>query len=385
MLPAILANQMGMIASGYAAFELSGSATVLGLVSSAMSLPMLLLALMGGVVADRNPRRAIILASQSAMCVTAAIVAAFALTGALNIWHLVLFGLVQGAGFSFNMPARQAYLADLVGAPLLRSAISLQNAGMNFNRIAGPSLAGVLLAFPLLGVGGTFLVMTVLYVLAISTIIRLPDSRPPVTALGEDRPTGWAHLIEGLRYISSSQQIMLILGIGALVLLFSMPYQMLLPLFAEGVFGMGPTGLGLLSAAAGVGALLGSLAVAASSRMSAGKLQLATGFGLGLSLIGYGLAPSFAVAVGLVALVGLMSACFMALSNTLIMTTIDSGFYGRVMSVWLLTFGFMPLATLPAGWLADQIGGPITIAATGLLATTVVAIATLYPPYRRLR
>lgn len=382
----MLANQMGMIASGYAAYALTGSATALGLVSSSMSLPMLLLALVGGVVADRSSRRTVILASQSTMCLSSALLAALAFAGALDVWHLVVFGFMQGAGFSFNMPARQAYVADLVGVQLLRSAISLQNAGMNFNRIAGPALAGVLLAFPVFGIGGTFLVITLMYVLAITTILRLPGGRPSLADPGLGRSTGWAHLLEGLRYVRSSERIVLILAVGSLALLFSMPYQSLLPLFAEGVFGMGAKGLGLLSAAAGVGALLGSLAVAASSRIGAlGRLQLAAGVGLGLSLVGYGLAPSFTVAVGFVAGVGFTSAGFMALSNTLVMANTEPGFYGRVMSVYLLTFALMPITMIPAGWLADQIGGPITVAATGVIVVGVLAAASLHPPYRQLR
>jgi MFS family permease len=384
MLPAIMANQMGMIATGYAAFTLTGSATVLGFVSSAMSLPMLMFSLVGGVVADRAARRRVILASQSAMCISAILVAALSFSGRLEVWHLVAFGLVQGAGFSFNMPARQAYVADLVGPSLLRSAISLQNAGMNFNRIAGPSLAGMLLAFPLLGVGGTFTVMTVLYCLAISTVMGLPLGRPKLAPDPTRSTNPLGQLLEGLQYLKSSPPILLVLLVGFFPMVISMPYQTLLPLFAERVHGMGAQGLGILSAGAGVGALTGSLGIAASTRYRApARLQMLAGAGLGLSLIGYGLAPIFWLAVLMVAVVGFMSASFMALNNTLIMTNTDPRLYGRVMSVYLLTFGFAPLATIPAGWLADQIGGPITVAGSGAIVTVVILLATIFPPYRR--
>lgn len=393
MQPAIMANQMGMIATGYAAFTLTGSATVLGLVSSAMSLPMLLLALVGGVVADRVARRRVILASQGAMCVSAVGVAASAFAGMLDVWQLVAFGLVQGAGFSFNMPARQAYVADLVGPDLLRSAISLQNAGMNFNRIAGPSLAGMLLAFPLLGVGGTFAVMVILYCLAIATVVQLPPGHPaPISDAahagerpGRGEPTsGIAQLVEGLRYLASSPRLLLILVVGFFPMVIGMPYQTLLPLFAERVHNVGATGLGVLSAAAGVGALGGSLVIAAGSRQPApARLQMLMGAGLGLGLIGYGLAPGFVVAVLLVAVVGATSAAFMALNNTLLMVNTEPRLYGRVMSVYLLTFGFAPAATIPAGWLADQIGGPATVAGSGAIVLAVILAACALPAYRR--
>lgn len=384
MLPAIMANQMGMIATGYAAYALTGSGTVLGFVSSAMSLPMLMFALVGGVVADRAARRRVILASQSAMCAAAVLVSILAFVGQLEVWHLVAFGLAQGAGFSFNMPARQAYIADLVGPSLLRSAISLQNAGMNFNRIAGPSLAGMLLAFPLLGVGGTFAVMTVLYCVAISTMVRLPLGRPVVDPRTNQSRNGLGQALEGLRYLKASPPILLVLLIGFFPMVISMPYQTLLPLFAETVHGTGAQGLGVLSAGAGVGALVGSLAIAVSTRYpSPARLQMLMGAGLGLSLVGYGLAPNFWLAVILVAAVGFTSASFMALNNTLIMTNTEPRLYGRVMSVYLLTFGFAPAATIPAGWLADQIGGPATVAGSGVLVVLVIGLATIFPPYRR--
>ncbi len=383
MLPAVMASQMGMIATGYAAFTLTNSATVLGIVGSAMSLPMLMFALIGGVVADRAPRRSVILASQSAMCASAVILALLSFSGRLDVWHLAAFGLVQGASFSFNMPARQAYVANLVGPALLRSAISLQNAGMHFSRIAGPSLAGILLAFPLLGVGGAFTVMSLLYVVAISTVVRLPLGRP-VLDPNQPEHTRLGHLLEGLAYIKSSPPILLTLLVGFVPMVVGMPYQTLLPLFSERVYGMGATGLGILSAGAGFGALVGSLCVAASARLPApARLQMLAGAGMGLSLIGYGLAPNFWLAVILVAAVGFTSAAFMALNNTLIMTSTEPRLHGRVMSVYLLTFGFAPVATIPAGWLADQIGGPATVVGCGVIVTLFVAMATVFPPYRR--
>src|SRR5262245_2407260 len=148
LIPSILATQMNMVASGFTAFELTGSAAMLGIVSSAVSIPMLLLSLVGGVVADRAPRRRVIVASQSSMGIATLLVAILAITGHVEVWHLIALGLVNGTAFSFNMPARQAYTADLVGGSLLRSAVSLTNAGMNFNRILGPALAGLLLVIP---------------------------------------------------------------------------------------------------------------------------------------------------------------------------------------------------------------------------------------------
>lgn len=379
----MLANQMGMVASGYTAFALTGSATVLGIVSSAASIPMLALSLVGGVVADRSPRRLLIVCSQSAMGLATAAVAVLAFLGWLDVWHLIALGLINGCAFSFNMPARQAYTADLVGSSLLRSAVSLNNAGMNFNRILGPALAGILLVLPGVGAAGTFTMMAVCFAAAVATLIRLPAGQPAGSGLA-DRPPALKQLVDGLGYIRSSASIRTLLFVALVTLLFGMPYQALMPLFADKVYGAGAQGLGVLNAAVGVGALLGSLAAASGSGSGEmlRRLQLMAGLGFGGSLIAFGLAPTFGFAVAGVTMVGFAWASFMALNATLIMSNTEPGYYGRVMSVYLLTFGFMPVSTIPAGWLADLIGGPPTIVICGVLVLIFLGTASFLPSYR---
>jgi len=141
MLPANIAFQMSQVAVGYAAFGLTGSAAALGIVSLASGVPQLLLGLVGGVAADRMPRRTVLLGTQSTLAMAALALAILAMTGTLQVWHLAVAALVQGCAFAFNMPSRQALIGELVGPKLLRNAVALNNAGMNFNRIAGPSLA----------------------------------------------------------------------------------------------------------------------------------------------------------------------------------------------------------------------------------------------------
>jgi MFS family permease len=387
MLPGTLAWQMSVVATGYAAFVLSDSATVLGLVSSAIGLPMLLFSLIGGVVADRLPRRRVLLMTQGVLGLAAAALAFLSLAGVLAAWHLVALGLAQGTAFAFNMPARQAYIAELVsGKELLRSAVALNNAGVNFCRIAGPALGGLLLSLPAVGVPGVFVAMTAMYGLVLASLTRLPASAP-ASADEAGRPGGWAQLVEGLRYIRSSPVLLALLGLAFLPLFVGMPYQTLMPVFSERVFEAGAAGLGTLMAANGVGALTGSIAVAA---LSGGRrlalLQLGVGVLFGVGLFAFGLAPGFWFGAATLLAVGFASASYTALNSTLIMANTEPRLYGRVMSVWLLTFGLVPLATLPAAWLADRVGAPVTVAGAGaLVALFVVGVAVLYPPYRRIR
>jgi MFS family permease len=354
----------------------------------ATGLPVVLFSLVGGVVADWLPRRAVLIATQTGFGAASAALAVLTFLGRLEIWHLAAIGFVQGLAVAFNMPARQAYIAELVGPRLLRNATALNSASMNFSRITGPPLAGGLLAVAAIGPGGVFTLIAAMYGLVALALFRLPAS-PPTDAsdAARRRAGGWADLREGLSYISGSPVLVALLSMAAVPLIFGMTYQPLMPLFAEQVFGVGATGLGVLMAAIGIGALGGSIAVAAlsgHSRLS--MLQLALGVAFGVALIGFALAPTFPVAVLLLALVGFASSGYVALNTSLMVSHTEPRLYGRVMSVYLLTFAIMPVAALPVAWLADQIGGRATVAAGGaLVAATVAAIGILYPPARHIR
>ena len=137
---------------------------------------------------------------------------------------------------SFNMPARQVYIAELVGARLLRNAVALNNTGLNFCRVAGPALAGALLAAPEIGVGGVFVAMALMYGVVLVSLLRLPPSKPPEGAQQRPGARGWAELVEGLAYIGRSPVLLALLGLAFVPLIFGVPYQTLMPLFAEEVF-----------------------------------------------------------------------------------------------------------------------------------------------------
>jgi MFS family permease len=382
-LPGMLAIQMGTVAVGYAAFVLSGSAAALGGVSLAVGVPMLALALVGGVVADRFPRRAILIATQMTLGVSAAAIAALAFADQLALWHLYVYGFAQGTAFSFNMPARQAFIAELVAPELMRSAINLNNATMNFGRIAGPPVAGALLAVPALGVGGVYAVIAAMYVFVLFALVRLPESQ-----VVEQKPGhgGWQQLVAGLEYIRSRPPLLALLTLGFVPLFFGMPYQTLLPLFSERVHETGAIGLGLMNAAVGVGALAGSVVLAVGHRSGGlGKAQMLLGIGFGVGLVAFGLAPTFAIAMVALGFVGFAFAGYAAVNQTLVMEQTDREFHGRVMSVYLMSFGLLPLATFPQAFLADYIGGPTMVAIAGAVAAgAVVLTALLLPWYRRM-
>jgi MFS family permease len=381
-MPATLAVMMNQVASPYAAFTLSDSAAILGIVSLAQGLPMLLLSLVGGVAADRLPRRLVLIASQTTLGLAAAALAALGMTGNLQVWHVVASSFVQGAAFAFNMPARQALIAELIARPQLANAVALNNAGQNLCRVAGPALAGMLMAVPRIGIGGAFLSMAGMYAFALAALFRLPATRRPGAAGARTVGSGSAaHLIEGLRYVQSSPAIMGLIAMNLVVVVFGMPYQTLMPVVAERVFIAGAEGLGWLMAASGAGALTGAVVVASVSRLRRpATVQVGLAIALGLSLVVFSTTRSFFVALALLVVVGFLFSSFSALNNTLLMANTEARLTGRVMSIYLLTWGAMPLGSLPLAWLADQAGAPIALAlAGGLVSVLVVALAVLIP------
>jgi predicted MFS family arabinose efflux permease len=294
-----------------------------------------------------------------------------------------LTSALQGIGFAFNMPSNQAFIAQLVSRKNLMNAIALQNTGHNFARVAGPSLAGALIGVAFIGAGGVFVLMSLMYAFVLINLMRIAHAGEPT---GTHRPPPLAALRDGLRYIRGNAIVFALLSLAFAPVLLGMPYQTLMPVFAEDVFEVGPGGLGVLMAANGLGALLGSLMVASiSGYRRRGMLQVALGIIFGIGIAAFAFGQSFYFGLFALVIVGFASAAYQALNSSLVMHYTESAFHGRVMSVYLLTFSAMPLGTVPFGALSDRYGAPITIGLGGLvLAAIIASVGVLYPPYRRI-
>lgn len=384
MLAAFTAMQMQMVAQGFLAYKLTGSATVLGLVGLASGLPQLFLGLIGGVVADRVPKRRLLTITQTSTGIIALTTALLVSSGQIQVWHLYALGVAQGTVFAFNMPARQAWIPQLVGEQHLMNAVALNNAGMNFTRIFGPALAGALIGVPGVGLSGVFFLISGCYVLVVASIVSISIAGLPMKR--DRRSSPLADLSEGVRYVWADSYLRMLLLLAFVVTCLGMPYQTFLPVFAgKDVLDIGSTGLGLMSAAVGVGALVGSLVVASAGNMPRRSLvQLVMGAGFGVSLVLFGLASVPVAAMVVLALVGLTANFFMSLNSTMLMSRSEPRFYGRVMSVYMLSWSAMPLASVPLGRAADTIGAPHTVALAGAaIAIIVTAVGLLATSYRR--
>jgi MFS family permease len=383
LLAYFLGSQMDMIARGYLAYDLTGSATALGIVSIAWGIPLFCLSLVGGALADRMEKRDLLLATQGAMAVAALITAILVQTGLIQMWHIVMLGFFLGVVWSFAIPARQAMTPELVSDHNLINALALNNSAINTTRIVGPSLAGGLIAIPFVGVAGVYYLIGVLYTLSALTLLRIPRAGLAATRRHERM---WQGITTGLRYVVSSSALTVLIGIACVAIILGMPYQTLLPAFAKDVHHVGAVGLGMMNTAAGVGAIIGSLFIAYfTAYPHRAALQLVLGVAVGVGVFLFGVAPTFALALPALALVGLTFNGYLTINNTLIFSHARRELHGRVMSIYQLTWALMPLAALPMSILADLVGPQPTVATAGVLVALFIAgVAVFYPAYRQL-
>lgn len=374
MLFSMAAMQMDVLARSWLAYDISGSALTLGLVALARGLPQLAFSLVGGVVADRFDKRKVLVYTQVGLGSLALVNAVLVHLGIVQVWHLVVLGVLQGAVFAFNMPARQAYIPELVGQEQVSNAVALTSTGMNLNRVLAPVLAGLLIAWdPAIA----FYTIAALYGSATLMLLRLPGS----SARGARGDSAVAEILTGFRYIWGHAVLRTLIGMAFIPVMLGMPYQQLLPVFQASVLHVGPTELGFMFMAVGIGSLAGSLAVARfAEHRRRGLLQTIAGIGFGVSLSLFALSTVYEVTLALLFLVGLTSQGYTTINSVLIMGNTDKKLYGRVMGIYMMTWSLMPVCTLPVGAVADLVGAPATLAGAGLLLAALIALVTvLYP------
>ena len=357
------------------------NAFALGIVNFVVAIPMLVVSPLGGAVADRLDRRKLILFVQTAVIVDEALVFVLLITGQLEFIHLLVLTGFLGVLFPFMMPARQAIIANVVGRQGLGNAMALQMGGMNFTRVTGPVLAGLLISF--VGIASTWAVALVLYGIGLASMVRVRPSYPDDV---EERRTVFGDMADGFRYVWEHPPVRILLLLGLVPTLLAMPFQTLLVVFALDVWDAGESGLGFLNAAAGIGGLLGSVYVAwvgESHRRL--RLMMASILAFGASLIFFSLSPWFLLALPLILLADIFVTVFMVLNNTAIQVLIPDFVRGRVMSLLMMSFGLTPLATLPISWLAEEYGADVVVAlASALMLVFAVLFFALSPALRRI-
>src|SRR4051812_44726132 len=378
----LVGSWMTRIATSWLVYRLTGSALLLGLVGFAGQIPSFLLAPFAGVLIDRWDRHRLLVVTQILAMVQSAALAALALAGVINIWHVLALSLFQGLINAFDMPARQAFVVQMVDDRAdLSNAIALNSSMVNAARLLGPSIGGVLIAA--VGEGWCFFwdALSYLAVIASLVLMRLPP-RPQRAAA---RSKGLPELREGLAYVAASPPLRSILLLLALVSLVGMPYTVLMPVFASTVLHGGPHTLGFLMAATGVGALLGAVFLARRrSVLGLGKVIPITAALFGVSLAAFSLSRVLGLSLVLLLVTGTGFMVTMSASNTILQTLVEDNKRGRVMSFYTMAImGMTPFGSLLAGGLASRIGAPSTLLFGGLgCIAAALGFALLLPRLR---
>ncbi len=351
------------IATSWLVYRLTGSVLLLGLVGFAGQIPTLLLSPLTGVLVDRWDRHRILLITQVFSLLQSLALAILTFAGIITVIDIVVLQVLQGVINSFDTPARQAFVVEMIeDRKDLPNAIALNSSMVNGSRIIGPSIGGILIAT--VGEGWCFMADAISYVAVIASLVAMHVTR--AERKGTVRPIP-EELRTGLRYVTGSRPIRTILILLALVSIMGMPYTVLMPAVATRVLHGGPHTLGFLMTASGTGALAGALYLA--SRQSVLGLPRVIVFAtstFGAGLIAFSLSTKLWLSIAILPLVGAGFMIQMASSNTIIQTVVQEQLRGRVMAFYTMAFlGTAPIGSLLAGVIADRIGAAHTITLGG--------------------
>ena len=365
---------MTSVARPWLAFAVSDSALMLGLVAAAQGVSVLIFSPLGGVAADRLPKRHVLHVSTALLMLIAGTTATIVILDVVEVWHLALLAVGHGVAIPFNQPARHSFVPFLVPRGKLPNALGLFSSVRNMNQVTGPSIAGILIAIdPFLA----FSVIVAMHIIAFALALGLPVGAP----VEKSHRNVMGDLIFGLQYVWKNPTLRTLIGLALVAIVLGFPYQHLLPVFQKEVLDVGPERLGFMYTALGVGALAASMFVATFPDMvHKGYPQLLTGIAFGVALVGFALSPLYWLSLGLLFLTGMASQAYATLNSTLMMLHAEPQFFGRISSINMMARGFMPLAVLPLGAFIDVFGAPVTIAfAGGALALAILLIGAMRP------
>jgi len=367
-------------------YKLTDSPFQLGLVSFVRGMPLLIFGVIAGVVADRYGRKAQLVIAQSVNAVLNVILATLVLTGRIEIWHIYVTAFLAGTVQAFQQPARQVLINDLVGREHLLNAISLSSAALNLARSVGPAVCGILIDS--FGVGISYYAQAALYSFAtVWTIqIRVPETSIPLRYARGESPSFLTSIKEGFSYILKHKIILALMILGLAPILMGMPYTSLMPIFAIDIFLGDASTQGLLLTMVGIGAVIGALTVASLGRgQGNGKLLISGAAFFGLSLVFFGQSPILHTAMIFTFLAGLSNSGYTSQDQTIIQTLAPAELRGRVLGIYLLNRGLMPIGGLIAGALAAAFGGPWAVTIMGASCFVIaVGVAIFVPDVWRL-
>lgn len=366
---------MLMVTQSLLVYRLTGSAAILGVLALATAIPQVLLFLVGGTMADRFPKKRLIQIGQLAAGAMALVVAFTLTTGYLSSehpgswWVLMATAVIQGIFAAVAIPARQAIIPELVGAETVMNALALNTMGTNTFRLVAPAVAGFLI--DTVGFGAVFYIMAGLYLLAVLLTAFIPETHKTIV---HTRST-LADAGEGLVYIWSRRTIFLVLLYAIFYIVLFMPYQMMLPIFADTIIKVGATGLGVLQSVSGIGALAASLVLASIPNRKRGFLVLGGGMVAGLGLVTLAFSHSWYLSLAAMFVIGVGQAGHSTALVTALQALADADYLGRVMSILMMNQGLSGLGTFFVGILSEGVGVQWAI---GGFATVLILLSAFF-------
>ena len=372
--------QMQNLARSLLIYEITGSGTILGIMALSGSIPMVILSLYGGALADRLEKRRVLILGQFITGLLTVAVGVLLTTGYLSAanpgswWVLLVSSALQGIVFGLIMPSRASIMPEIVSTGDLMNAISLSNLGMNFFRIAAPAATGFIIAawrYP-----AVYYIMAGFYFFSSIATFRVPKI-PPRNARSR---SALREVTEGLRYLRKETVIMLVLGVTLVTTILGQPFNMLLPMFTTSshLLNVGEEGTGILLGVSGIGAIIVSLTLAAMQNKRRGTIMLFMGMLLSIALILFSFNTGWTAALVLVIFIGAGQTGQLAIGSTLVQYHVDPAYRGRVMSFQMLGFGLSSLGTVFGGVLADTLGIQWSVGALAMGLAVITACLLIF-------
>ncbi len=375
---------MLMLVRGILVYEITGDAQRTALVSIGWAPGILIMSLWGGVLGDRVERRMLIQLAQFANAVFAVSVGVLIMTGLIEWWHLLVVSSLQGCTFALQIPARTAAMSQLVPKNLIGNAMALNSMAMTLMSIAAPAVGGLL--YELIEPHGVYFVVTVMMVLAMVATTFLPKMYPDQNQSGT-KESPIVNIKRGIRYAARNRLVRALLIQSVVIAMLSMPFRMLVPVFAKELYGSVPSEVGWLATMAGIGGIAASIGVASlRSGQRRGLVILASPIISAISIFLIGMLPWYWVGMIVFVGVGFGESIRFALGQALVVEHANPRYRARMTSLSMMTYGLIPLAAFPIGWFVDNVGViPTIIGMSVALFTAGVAFIIVSSSVRNLR
>lgn len=359
-------------------YDLTNSATMLGLVNGVRTIPFALTAPFSGVLSDLVDRKLIMSLTQVFLAIVAVLFAVDVALGYVKVWHIFAFTLLIGTGTGINQTARQTATANVVPRRELMNAVALGSVSFNITRVIGPAVGGYLIG--LIGMAGNFFIQAGCYIGTLLTIFPIKLVREQ-DGMDASRRRFLPSMADGFRYVGKDKSVLSLIILGLVPMLFIFPINALMPIFAKDVFGMGATGFGILFTAIGAGSLIGTLGLASVGDVKKKARVFYVSLSVAISMsIAFAWSRSLPLALVVLGVQGAFQMMYFSLNNATLQLIVPDSMRGRVMSLNALDTAVIPLGGLLGGVLADAIGASWALTVLALSGLTFVAIAIVALP-----